>query len=94
MWKLVTTFSEYLNGYPTFVLSIMGIGLLTAFIGDLASHLGCTVNLKDTITAIAFVALGTSVPGKVLCPKNPDMKIEAFIVFLPEKIPKQYMYYV
>jgi len=49
----------------TFVVSILGIGVLTAFIGDLASHLGCTVGLKDSVTAIAFVALGTSVPGKL-----------------------------
>ena len=40
------------------------IGVLTAIIGDLSSHLGCSVGLKDTITAIAFVALGTSIPGK------------------------------
>jgi len=39
------------------------IGVLTAFIGDLASAFGCTVGLKDSITAISFVALGTSVPG-------------------------------
>lgn len=44
-------------------MSIIGIGILTAFIGDFASHFGCTINLKDAITAIAFVALGTSVPG-------------------------------
>jgi len=46
------------------VVSILGIGCLTALIGDMASHLGCTVGLKDAVTAIAFVALGTSVPGK------------------------------
>ena len=39
------------------------IGVLTAMIGDLASHLGCSVGLRDTVTAIVFVALGTSVPG-------------------------------
>lgn len=54
---------DYAKGYLTFVISILGIGLLTAFIGDLASHFGCTIGLKDSITAIAFVALGTSVPG-------------------------------
>jgi solute carrier family 8 (sodium/calcium exchanger) len=32
-------------------------------IGDLASHFGCTVGLKDGVTAISFVALGTSLPG-------------------------------
>ncbi|MPC16583.1 Sodium/calcium exchanger 1 [Portunus trituberculatus] len=55
--------TEYVKGYLTFVISILGIGILTAFIGDLASHFGCTIGLKDSITAIAFVALGTSVPG-------------------------------
>lgn len=54
---------DLLMGYPTFVVSIFGIGLLTAVIGDLASQLGCTISLKDSITAIGFVALGTSVPG-------------------------------
>lgn len=54
---------DFLMGYPTFVVSILGIGMLTAVIGDLASQLGCTINLKDSITAIGFVALGTSVPG-------------------------------
>jgi hypothetical protein len=29
----------------------------------LASHFGCTVGLKDSVTAISFVALGTSLPG-------------------------------
>ncbi|KHJ75036.1 Sodium/calcium exchanger protein [Oesophagostomum dentatum] len=38
------------------------IGLLTAVIGDLASHFGCTVGMKDTVTAISLVAMGTSVP--------------------------------
>ena len=31
--------------------------------GDVAGHLGCFIYLKDTVNAIAFVALGTSVPG-------------------------------
>ena len=32
--------------------------------GDVAGHLGCAINLKDSVNAIAFVALGTSVPGR------------------------------
>ena len=39
------------------------IGLCTAVIGDVAGHLGCFIFLKDSVNAIAFVALGTSVPG-------------------------------
>lgn len=38
------------------------IGLLTAFVGDLASIFGCLVGLHDSVTAITFVALGTSLP--------------------------------
>ncbi|KAM9319143.1 LOW QUALITY PROTEIN: sodium/calcium exchanger 2b [Pholidichthys leucotaenia] len=54
--------TEYWNGWACFVVSISAIGLLTAVIGDLASHFGCTVGLKDTVTAVVFVALGTSLP--------------------------------
>ncbi|KAK1900681.1 Sodium/calcium exchanger 2, partial [Dissostichus eleginoides] len=54
--------TEYWNGWACFLFSISTIGLLTAFIGDLASHFGCTVGLRDTVTAVVFVALGTSIP--------------------------------
>lgn len=58
--------TEYWNGWACFLVSISVIGLLTAIIGDLASHFGCTVGLRDTVTAVVFVALGTSLPGQVL----------------------------
>ncbi|XP_041809474.1 sodium/calcium exchanger 3 isoform X8 [Chelmon rostratus] len=54
--------TDYMNGWACFVVSIIIIGLLTAVIGDLASHFGCTIGLKDSVTAVVFVALGTSVP--------------------------------
>merc|ERR1712228_303512 len=38
------------------------IGLVTAFIGDMAELLGCVMGIPDSITAITFVALGTSLP--------------------------------
>ena len=53
---------EIWGGWACFVVSIIIIGLLTAVIGDLASHFGCTIGLKDGVTAISFVALGTSLP--------------------------------
>lgn len=65
-WKVLFAFvppTEYWNGWACFIVSILMIGLLTAFIGDLASHFGCTIGLKDSVTAVVFVALGTSVPG-------------------------------
>uniref|UniRef100_A0A3Q2TC99 Solute carrier family 8 member 1a n=1 Tax=Fundulus heteroclitus TaxID=8078 RepID=A0A3Q2TC99_FUNHE len=64
-WKLLFAFvppTDYWNGWACFVVSIFVIGMLTAVIGDLASHFGCTVGLKDSVTAVVFVALGTSVP--------------------------------
>merc|ERR1711982_147315 len=64
-WKLIFAFippTAMANGYVTFVVSIAFIGACTAIIGDIAGHLGCFINLKDGVNAIAFVALGTSVP--------------------------------
>ncbi|KAG7214222.1 hypothetical protein INR49_023247 [Caranx melampygus] len=64
-WKLLFALvppTDYWNGWACFIVSISVIGLLTAVIGDLASHFGCTVGLKDSVTAVVFVALGTSVP--------------------------------
>ncbi len=56
---------DYFGGWACFMVSIFIIGVLTAVIGDLASHFGCTIGLKDSVTAISFVALGTSLPGKI-----------------------------
>merc|ERR1712088_642505 len=64
-WKLIFALippTGIANGYPTFVISIAAIGLVTAVIGDVAGHLGCFIYLKDCVNAIGFVALGTSVP--------------------------------
>ncbi|KAK6291723.1 hypothetical protein J4Q44_G00375080 [Coregonus suidteri] len=64
-WKVLFAFvppTEYWNGWACFIVSISLIGVLTAVTGDLASAFGCTVGLKDSVTAVVFVALGTSVP--------------------------------
>merc|ERR1719365_225694 len=64
-WKLIFAFippTAIYAGYPTFVVSICAVGICTAVIGDVAGHLGCFIYLKDCVNAIAFVALGTSVP--------------------------------
>jgi len=64
-WKVIFSFippAGIANGYPCFVISICMIGICTAVIGDVAGHLGCFIFLKDSVNAIAFVALGTSVP--------------------------------
>ncbi|KAL3212506.1 hypothetical protein MRX96_007924 [Rhipicephalus microplus] len=64
-WKVIFAFvppTDYWGGWACFVTSILLIGVLTAFVGDLASHFGCTIGLKDSVTAISLVALGTSIP--------------------------------
>ena len=38
------------------------IGVVTGFIGDLAGLFGCSIGMPDSVTAISFVALGTSLP--------------------------------
>lgn len=45
------------------MVSIVAIGVLTAVIGDVASMFGCTLGVKDMVTALTLVAVGTSVPG-------------------------------
>merc|ERR1712045_709864 len=51
-----------LGGWPCFVVSLIMIGLIVIVVGDLAEIFGCLVGLKEEITAITFVALGTSLP--------------------------------
>lgn len=64
-WKILFAFcppTDIFGGWACFCVSISIIGVLTALIGDLAAFFGCTVGLKDSVTAISFVALGTSLP--------------------------------
>ncbi|EDS26132.1 sodium/calcium exchanger [Culex quinquefasciatus] len=64
-WKIIFAFippTDMAGGYLCFVISILCIGVVTAIIGDVASHFGCTLGIKDSVTAIVFVALGTSIP--------------------------------
>ncbi|KIH58770.1 Sodium/calcium exchanger protein [Ancylostoma duodenale] len=64
-WKFIFCFvppPSILGGWLCFVVGLAMIGLLTAIVGDLASIFGCMVGLKDAVTAITLVALGTSLP--------------------------------
>jgi len=51
-----------MGGWPCFFASLTFIGLIVIIVGDLAAIFGCLVGLKDEVTAITFVALGTSLP--------------------------------
>ena len=59
-------FQEYQTDTAFFVTSLVFIVGCSALIGDIAAHLGCFINLKDGVNAIAFVALGTIVPGSTV----------------------------
>ncbi|XP_066992282.2 sodium/calcium exchanger 1 [Anabrus simplex] len=64
-WKLIFAFvppTDMHQGWVCFIISIVWIGILTAFIGDVASHFGCSIGMKDAVTAVVFVAMGTSLP--------------------------------
>ena len=43
--------------------SVAVLGLLSSLLGDFATLFGCTVKLDDSVTAVALVAFGTTVPG-------------------------------
>eukprot|EP00045_Choanoeca_perplexa_P014844 m.177223 g.177223 ORF g.177223 m.177223 type:complete len:838 (+) comp16814_c0_seq1:100-2613(+) len=64
-WKLFGAFippTRLAHGWVAFCVALIFIGFTTALIGDLASLFGCALGLEDSVTAITFVALGTSLP--------------------------------
>jgi len=64
-WKLVFATcppTSYGGGWVCFCVALIMIGCVTGFIGDLAELFGCSLGIPDQITAITFVALGTSLP--------------------------------
>ena len=50
------------GGWACFFVSLAMIGVIVIIVGDLAGIFGCLVGLKPEVTAITFVALGTSLP--------------------------------
>lgn len=45
-----------------FGIALAFIGAVTALVSEFATLFGCAVGLKPAVTAITFVALGTSLP--------------------------------
>jgi len=50
------------GGWACFFASLGGIAVLTACVSDLAELFGCVMGIADIVTAVSFVALGTSMP--------------------------------
>lgn len=53
---------EWGGGKPAFLVALAMIGGITAVVAEVATVLGCTINLKPAVTAITLVAVGTSLP--------------------------------
>lgn len=67
--------AHYWGGAGCFVVALMYIGLVTAIVGEVATILGCCLNLRESVTAITLVALGTSLPdtfASMTAAKNAD----------------------
>jgi solute carrier family 8 (sodium/calcium exchanger) len=50
------------GGWACFIVAIIFIGGLTAVVGQVAGALGCVMGIPPGVTAITFVAIGTSLP--------------------------------
>lgn len=64
-WKLFFSIvppPHYAGGWACFWSALAVIGIVTAVVGEFASIFGCVLGVKPSITAITFVALGTSLP--------------------------------
>ena len=53
---------EWGGGWPAFFVALCFIGGITAVVAEVATVLGCVLNLKEAVTAITLVAIGTSLP--------------------------------
>ena len=64
-WKLLFALvppPHMCNGYACFFCALGMIGTVTYVVGEYANMFGCVLGIKPAITAITFVALGTSLP--------------------------------
>lgn len=53
---------HYGGGFPCFVVSLVFIGCCTLVVSEIATMMGCILFIKPGVTAITFVAIGTSIP--------------------------------
>ena len=64
-WNIFFSLSpppHWLGGWACFFGALCFIGVITAVVGEFANLFGCVLGIKPSITAITFVALGTSLP--------------------------------
>ena len=64
-WKVLFALvppPSYGGGWPCFCVSLAFIGGVTAIVEQVATLFGCSLGLSNMVTAITFVAMGTSLP--------------------------------
>lgn len=64
-WKVLFSIvppPQYWGGWACFGVALALIGCVTAIVGEVAGLMGCVIGLKPGVTAITFVAIGTSLP--------------------------------
>ena len=64
-WKLLFALippPHFGGGWPCFFVSLAFIGVVTFLVGEFANLFGCVLHIPPAITAITFVAMGTSLP--------------------------------
>jgi len=64
-WKVIFSLvppPHYGGGFPAFVIALFFIGLCTLIVAEVANLMGCVMFMKPGVTAITFVAIGTSIP--------------------------------
>lgn len=64
-WKILFALIppvQWGHGWPAFVVALCFIGSVTAVVAEVATVLGCTIGLREAVTAITLVAVGTSLP--------------------------------
>jgi len=64
-WKLIFAIippPHYAGGWACFMAALAMIGIVTYIVGEFANLFGCVLGIPPSITAITFVAMGTSLP--------------------------------
>lgn len=64
-WKIFFALippAHWIGGWACFLGCLCFIGIVTAVVGEFANLFGCVLGIEPSITAITFVALGTSLP--------------------------------
>lgn len=64
-WKLFFALippPHWAGGWACFCIALGFIGIVTAVVGEFANLFGCVLGIEPAVTAITFVALGTSLP--------------------------------